>query len=214
MKDDKRIIVFGGGGHGKAVIDLIRVLPGYQVVGVVDDGLAPGSEVMGVRVLGDSQQLKVIYQQGVHLAANAVGGIGNIQTRLEVFRRLKEVGFECPALVHPTAFVEASACIEPGAQLFPHAYLGSEARLGFGAILNYGVGVGHDSMVGAYTNISPGTMLAGDTHVGERVLIGMNVTINIGVHVGNGARIGNGATIKGDVAPDAVVHAGQIWPKS
>ena len=212
MHDSKAILVFGGGGHGKAVIDLIRVLPGYHLAGVVDDHLEPGGFILGAEVLGDSRRLKDLYQQGIHLAANAVGGIGDIQVRVEVFTRLQAAGFELPTLVHPTAFVEASACLEPGAQLFPHAYLGSQASLGFGAILNYGVGVGHDSLIGAYTNISPGSMIAGNARVGERVLIGMNVTINLGVVVGNGARIGNGATVKGDVPEGAVVHAGEVWP--
>ena len=205
------VLVFGGGGHGKAVIDLLRALPAYHLAGVVDDRLAPGDAVMGAPVLpGD---LKSLYRAGIRLAANAVGGIGDISVRVRVFDRLVEAGFGFPTLVHPTAFVEPGAHLAPGAQLFPHAYAGSDATIGFGVILNYGVGVGHDCVVGDYTNISPGAMLAGAVDVGARVLIGMNATINIGVRVGEGARIGNGATVKKDVPPGGIVRAGAIWPE-
>ena len=207
-----QVLVFGGGGHGKAVIDLLRALPAYQVAGVVDDHLAAGDAVMGVPVLAGSD-LESLCAGGIHLAANAVGGIGDISVRVRIFDRLVAAGFGFPTLVHPTAFVEPSARLAAGAQLFPHAYAGSDATIGFGVILNYGVGVGHDCVIGDYTNISPGAMLAGMVSIGSRVLIGMNATINIGVMVGEGARIGNGATVKKDVPPGGVVHAGHIWPE-
>lgn len=206
------LIVYGGGGHGKAVIDLVRILQGYHLVGIVDDQLAEGTQVMSVPVLGGATRLVEIRDGGISLAANAVGGIGNIQSRVTVFDHLREAGFDFPILVHPRAFIEPSAHLEAGTQIFPLAYVGSEAHIGFGAIINYGVGIGHDCKVGDYTNISPGTMLAGSVTIGRRVLIGMNVTINIGVTVDAGARIGNGATVKADVPAGMVVHAGQVWP--
>ena len=40
------IIVYGGGGHGKSLIDLLRSLGVYSILGVVDDGLPSGELVM------------------------------------------------------------------------------------------------------------------------------------------------------------------------
>jgi len=207
------VLVFGGGGHGKAVIDLVRALPGYRAAGIADDRLQPGLEILGVPVLGGSARLGEICAGGIRLAANAVGGIGNIRIRVSIFERLVEAGFDFPTLLHPTAFVEPSGWIAPGAQVFPHAYVGSDSRVGFGVILNTGVIVSHDCTIGDYTNISPGTILAGEVTIGEQALIGMGVTINNQVKIGTGARIGNSATIKRDVPAGAVVHAGQIWPE-
>jgi sugar O-acyltransferase (sialic acid O-acetyltransferase NeuD family) len=206
------VLIFGGGGHGKAVIDLLRALPGYAPAGVIDDHLAPGTAVLGVPVLGDSRALDEVYARGIRAAVNAVGGIGNIAVRDAIFEKLAGAGFAFPTLVHPTAFVEPSARLAEGVQLFPRAYAGSDAEIGFGVILNIGVIVAHDCKIGRTTNISPGAMLAGAVTVGPRVLIGMGVTINIGVQIGEGARVGNSATVKKDVPPGAVVRAGHIWP--
>lgn len=210
--DPTAIIVYGGGGHGKSVIDLLRSLGVYQIMGVVDDGIPPGERILGLPILGGQQVLAELYERGVRMAVNAVGGIGNVATRVKVFQHLAAAGFTCPAVIHPTAFIEASASLSPGVQVFPHAYIGSEARVGFGAIVNTGAIVSHDCTLGEYANVSPGAMLAGEVQVGPGVLIGMGATINLQVRLGAGARIGNGATVKSDVPENGVVRAGSIWP--
>jgi len=210
--DPTAILVYGGGGHGKTLIELIRSLDDYHIVGVVDDNRQTGENILGVPVLGGSGVLREHYSQGVHLAVNAVGGIGNIASRINVFQTLADAGFIFPVLVHPSSFVEPSASLSSGVQVFPHAYIGSDVRVGFGAIVNTGAIVSHDCVLGEYANISPGAMLAGDVHVGSAVLVGMGVTINLGVKIGEAARIGNSAVVKSDVPQRGIVRAGAVWP--
>lgn len=210
--DISALIVYGGGGHGKSLIDLVRLLGTYRLVGVIDDGQPAGGNVLGVPVVGGSDSLSKLYQRGIFQAVNAVGGIGNLSVRQKVFERLAEAGFVCPAVVHPTAFVEASAQLAAGVQVFPHAYVGSSAQVGFGTIVNTSVVVSHDCRLGDCANISPGALLAGGVEVGDQTLIGMGVTVFLGVKIGAGVRIGNGATIKADVPAGTVVQAGMSWP--
>jgi acetyltransferase EpsM len=210
--DPTRIIVYGGGGHGKALIDLLRLLGIYQIAGVIDDGMTAGENILGVAVLGGGDQLEQLFERGVRMAVNAVGGIGNIAVRIKVFRRLAQAGFGFPALVHPAAFVESSAFLSAGVQVFPHAYIGSEVKLGFGAIANTSSVISHECSIGDYANISPGALLAGQVQVGEAALVGMGATVNLQVKIGAGARIGNGATVKSDVPENGIVRAGGIWP--
>jgi sugar O-acyltransferase (sialic acid O-acetyltransferase NeuD family) len=210
--DASALVIYGGGGHGKSLIDLVRTADVYIPVCVVDDGLPSGGELLGVPILGGGEVLAGLYARGARCAVNAVGGIGNLTPRLKVFERLAHEGFNCPAVVHPAAVIEPSANLADGVQVFALAYVGSSARVGFGCIVNTGVILSHDVVMGAYSNVSPGAMLAGAVQVGERVLIGMGVTINLEVKIGSGARIGNGATVKADVPPGGVVHAGTIWP--
>jgi acetyltransferase EpsM len=210
--DPTAIVIYGGGGHGKMVIDLLRARGGYRIVGIIDDGLASGGSILGIPVLGNAQALAELHAQGVRLAVNAVGGIGNIGIRIKVFERLTQAGFTYPAVTHPTAYLDPSASLMAGSQVMALAYLGSEARLGFGCIINTGAIVSHDCQIGSFVNISPGAILAGNVQIGENVLIGMGATVNLGVKIGSGARIGNGATVKSDVPEGGVVRAGAIWP--
>ncbi len=211
--DSTALLIYGGGGHGKSLLELVRAVGIYRVVGFVDDGVLAGETIMGVPVLGGSDVLPDLYAQGVRLAVNAVGGIGVVSVRVKVFRRIAEAGIACPAVVHPTAFMEASAILSPGAQVFPHAYVGSDVTVGFGSIVNTGAIVSHDCQLESYVNISPGAILAGEVKIGDGALIGMGVTVNLGVSIGAGARVGNGATIKSNIPSNGIVRAGTIWPE-
>lgn len=212
------IVIYGGGGHGKSLIELIRSLKIYRIIGILDDGIQSSrtndqpSTIMGLPILGGGERLVELYEQGIRLAVNAIGGIGDIQVRVKIFERLAQHGFACPSLIHPNAYVEPSASLAAGVQVFPHAYIGSETSIGFGAIINTGAIVSHECHIGDYVNLSPGTILAGQVEIGDKVLIGMGVTVNLGVKIGSGARIGNNATIKADVPPNSIIKAGMIHP--
>ena len=211
--DSNKIVVYGAGGHGKAVIDLIRSRGIFTVEGVIDDSLPAGEEVLDVLSLGGRGALAALHHRGIRQAANAVGGIGDIRVRIRVFKLLEEAGFHCPAITHPSAVIEESAEFTHGAQVFPLAYIGTDSRIGFGVIVNTGAIVSHDCRLEDYVNISPGAILAGAVEIGSGTLVGMGVTINLGVRVGAGARIGNGATVKDDVPAGGLVPAGTIWPR-
>jgi acetyltransferase EpsM len=212
--DAQALIIYGGGGHGKSLIDLLHTLGTFQPVGLIDDGLEAGAEVMGLTVFGGGGLLAALSERGLRLAANAVGGVGDIGSRVRVFERILEAGFTCPTLIHPKAFVEPSARLTDGVQVFPHAYVGSDADVGFGVIVNTGSVVSHDCRLEAYANVAPGALLAGGVIVGEGALIGMGVTVNLNVKIGAGARVGNSAVIKQDVPQGMIVHAGAMWPPS
>jgi len=210
--DPIRLVIFGGGGHGKVIIDLVRALGTYQLVGVLDDHLHPGTLILGVPVLGGSEALPRLYEQGVHKVINAVGAIGHVEVRVQIFDMLRQAGFLFPTVIHPMAFVEPSAKIEDGVQILAKSYISSSATIDFGTLINAGVVVSHDCNLGKYVNLSPGAMLAGGVVLKDRVQVGMAATINIDITVGEGARIGNSAVVKADVPPATKVHAGTIWP--
>lgn len=212
-KDPSSIIVYGGGGHGKAVIELIRAMGRFNPIGVIDDGRQPGDWVLDVLVLGGEDMLPAIKAAGCKLAVNAVGGIGAMSSRIKVFEKIWQGGFDSPNLVHPSAVVEPSAIPSTAAQIFPHAYIGSSVKLGRGCIINTGAIVSHDCLLADYVNLAPGSILAGAVTVGEGTLIGMGVTVNLNVRIGASVRIGNGATVKGDVPDGGIVRAGGIWPE-
>lgn len=210
--DPGAVVIFGGGGHGKTVIDLVRAMGTYRIVGVFDDGLPEGSEVLGVPVLGGSKDLAEWHNRGIQLAVNAVGGIGNYRTRLKIFDLLTQAGFRFPVLVHPSAVIERSAILETGTQVLAQAYVGSAARVGFGTVLNAGAVVSHDCVLGQVVNLSPGATLAGNVRVENYAQIGMRATVNMQITVGECALLGNGSTVKADVPPNTRVRAGTIWP--
>ena len=211
--DPSAVVIYGGGGHAKALIELMAAEGKYRVVGVLDDHLAVGSKLFTVPVLGGGDWLLRLKGQGIGYVVNAVGGIGDITPRLKIYERIAAAGLKVPSVVHPRAYVEKSAVIGEGNQIFFNAYIGSDTQIGFGVIVNTGAILSHDCVLGDFVNVSPGAILAGAVSVAERTLIGMGVTINLGVKIGKGVRIGNSAVIKADVPDNTIVRAGAIWPE-
>ena len=210
--DATKVIIYGGGGLSKMIIESVRVLGCYQIVGIIDDGIPKGTDVIGSPVLGGAEMLPELFQSGVRLAVNSVGGIGNYKVRLNVFHQLAKAGFVCPAIVHPTAHVDPSARLGAGVLILAQSYVSGNAVVGMGSLINNSVVVSHDCVLGVCTSLSPGAMTAGDVIIEDFAQIGMNATVNIGVRVGKECRIGNGATIKKDVPPGTRVYAGSLWP--
>jgi UDP-perosamine 4-acetyltransferase len=209
---NSRIVIYGAGGHAKAVMEMVQAIGAFRIAGILDDNAAlAGTSVLGIPVLGAREFLPQLVEQGVRLAANGVGGIIDINIRLKLFDLLAGYGLAFPILCHPRATVEASAQICDGVQVFANAYVGSSALLHEKCMINTGAIVSHDCEIGAFTHIAPGAMLAGHVHVGEKALVGMGVTTMIGLKIGSGARIGNGAVLLADVPDRAIVPAGKVW---
>jgi sugar O-acyltransferase (sialic acid O-acetyltransferase NeuD family) len=205
------LLIFGGGGHAKTIIDMVTQIGAWTIAGIVDDNPAIGTQVLGQPVLGTRLVLQTLLEQGVKKAVNGVGGIIDIGVRVRIFELLERAGFTFPALIHPRATVEPSAKVRDGVQVFANAYVGSEAILHAKCMINTNAVVSHDCEIGTYTHIAPGALLAGNVHVGEQTLIGMGVTTAIGVNIGARVRIGNGAIILADVPDKMVIQAGRYW---
>jgi acetyltransferase EpsM len=210
--DAAKVIIYGGGGLSKMIIETVRALSVYQIVGIIDDNMEPGKMIIGSPVLGGAEIMPDLYQQGIRTAVNSVGGIGNYKIRLNVFQQLANAGFICPAIVHPTAHIDPSARLEAGVLVLAQSYVSGSAVVGMGTLINNSVVISHDCILGVCTNFSPGAMIAGDAVIGDFTQIGMNATVNIGVKVGRECLIGNGATIKANIQDGTRIHAGAIWP--
>ena len=211
--DPTKVVIYGGGGLSKMIIETVRVLGTYKILGVIDDNMEKGTDVIGSPVIGGADVLPDLRKDGVRLVVNSVGGIGNYKVRLDIFKKLAEEGFVCPAIVHPTAHIDPSAHLNAGVLVLAQSYISGNAFIGMGSLINNSVVVSHDCILGVCTNLSPGAKIAGDAIIDDFVQIGMNATVNIGVKIGKECLIGNGATIKKDVPPGTRVYAGEIWPK-
>jgi acetyltransferase EpsM len=210
--DATKVVIFGGGGLSKMIIETVRVLGAYQIEGIIDDNIKPGETVIGSPVLGGSEILPELFNKGIRMAVNSVGGIGIYKVRLNIFQQLADAGFVCPVIIHPTAHVDPSARLAAGVLVLAQSYISGSASVGMGSLINNSVVVSHDCVLGVCTNLSPGAMIAGDAVIGDFTQVGMNATVNIGVKVGRECLIGNGATIKNNVPDGTRVHAGAIWP--
>lgn len=199
----ERFLVWGAGGHGKVVADIIRAL-GHEVVGYVDrDASRVGAtaEPGGARVLlaeADFLPETALDRPTMTGDATAVAlGIGANAARLDAARRISDELL--PALVHPSATVSEWAVVGRGTIVFPRAVINAAAVVGRAAIVNTAAVVEHDCVVGDGAHVSPGAILLGGVRVGEGSWIGAGAVVLPGTCVASRAVVGAGAVVTRDV---------------
>ncbi|MCB4820840.1 acetyltransferase [Roseicella aerolata] len=197
----EKLVILGAGGHGRALIELLRELGGIEPVGLVDATPAL-PEMLGLPVLGDESVLPGLRRAGVGLACIA---IGDAAARLAAAERLAALGFGFPPLVHPAAIRARSATVGEGSVVLPRAVLGAAARVGRFCIVNTGAILEHDVVVEEGAHCAPGCVLPGGVRVGARALVGAGAACRPYVTIGAGAVVGTGAAVTEDVPPGAVV---------
>lgn len=200
------MLILGGGGHGKMLIDLLRQHGGYAPAAIAD-ARYPMDDVLGVPVVcGDSyEEVAAVAGDGIRYAAHGIGMVTDHARRHEPFERLRRAGFMLPNLIHPKAAVEPSAEMGEGNQILALAVVGSDVVMGDSCIINSGVVVSHDCRLGTNVHLAPGALLAGGVEVGDHTLVGMGVTVYLGVRIGRNVVIHNGARVVRDVPDGAVI---------
>lgn len=209
---ERSIVVFGAGGLGRSLVEVIQREGSFDVLCVVDDAIE--GDLLGVPIVGGRGLLGQLRNAGARHGVNAVGGIGRMKSRIAVFDLLAAEGFEPATIVDPGAIVSPSAQLEPGVHAMPGAVVWSLAQIGRNALLNTNVVVSHDCVIGQNVHLAPGATLAGETTVGEGTLVGMGVTTRVGARIGARSIVGNGVVVNDDIPDGTIVPSGTVWPSS
>ena len=188
------IVVYGAGGHGKVVAEIL-ITCGRDLQGFIDDNPSlRGSSVLGLPVYSADEWLRSHEHAGVAL------GIGINVAREQVAVRIRHSGCSVLTVVHPGALVSRNARIGEGAAVMPGAVLNPDCEIGEGAIINSGAIVEHDAQIGRYSHLSPNSAAGGGAIVGAYAHIGMGASVLPLKRVGTNCVIGAGAIVTSDIA--------------
>lgn len=191
----ERFAVFGAGGHGRVVADIILACGG-EIAFVLDD-LPQGKALAGKNAITPNEFFTLALQKEVKIAL----AIGNNATRKAVFEAFKQRGFEIPSLIHPSAILSQSATISEACVVMPNVVVNARSTIGVGVILNTACVVEHDCKVGGFCHIAPRSVLCGGVNVGEDTHIGAGSVVIEGKSVGEGCFIGAGSVVISDIGP-------------
>lgn len=159
-KAENVIAVIGGGGHAKVVINILRKLRKYRILGYTDP--TDNGALLTVPYLGSDDDLIVLTATEGNL--NAALGVGQValgQPRYELWSRLRSAALAFPSVVSPAAIVNDDVCMGEGCVVMDGAVINTGVRMGDGVIVNTNSTIEHDVRLQEWVHVAPGATISG-----------------------------------------------------
>jgi len=187
------ILLIGGGGHCKSVIDVIEQEGRFNIVGIVEKPDFLETDVLGYQIIGNDSDLGDLAKK-YEYALITVGQIKSPSLRIKLFDLATKAGFTLPNIISPNAYVSKHSSIGKGVVVMHNAIVNTNASIGDNCIINSKALIEHDCLISKNCHIST------------------NATINGGVTVESGCFIGSSATTKESITIDenSFIKAGSL----
>ena len=167
----EKIILIGGGGHCKSVIDVIEATEKYLIYGIIDIKENIGKKISDHEIIGcdDDIPTYIKHCNNIHVS---IGHIKSNELRIKLFNSLKTYGVKFPVIISPVAYISKHAQIAEGTIIMHHAIVNTGAVIGFNTIINSKALIEHDACIGNHCHISTGSIINGGTKVGDNTFFG------------------------------------------
>lgn len=191
----RRIVIFGAGGHGREVLQLVRDINRVKLEWLfegflVDPAYMNDTLLHNSPILGDINWLK--NNPGVELIV-AVGDPAARHRITNTIRQLYDNPFA--TLIHPRAWVGDHVSIGVGSVICAGCLITTDVLIGEHVHVNIGSTLSHDVVLGDYATLSPNVSLTGNTKIGAGAEIGTGSIVIPRLTVGEWSVIGAGSTV-------------------
>ena len=212
MGDGPRdLLVVGGGGHARVVIEAALSRPEeWRVLGFTDpETRDETTEMLGVRRLGSDEAISFwLGQPGPVWCVLGVGAVGGPGMRPQI---AADAGprekIRWATVVHRAAWLSPSARLGEGTVVMAGAVVNSGATLGAHVVVNTCAVIEHDVRVGDHSQMASGAVIGGGAVIGEATYVGLGARVRDHVTVGSRSLVAMGAVVVRDVG-DGLTVAG------
>ena len=189
----KSLILVGGGGHCKSVIDVAECA-GYNILGILDRPEEVGKKVLRYDVIGTDDDMSKYADKAEFIVT--VGQIKSADLRIKLHKMIADAGCHLATIIAPTAHVSKHATIGEGSVIMHQAVVNANAQIGRGCIINTFANIEHDVHIMDYCHISTGVMVNGECKVGKRCFIGSQSVLANCITIGDDIIVGAGSCVR------------------
>ena len=143
------LLILGAGGLGQAVAEIAKISGNFARYAFLDDRLS--SDVT----------LDALDHLSQHTAdfTHCIAAFGNNSLRAFYTAKIKELGFQLPVIVHPSAVISYMAHVAPGTIVRENVVISHEVIVEEGCLLNIGCLIDHNCHIGAFSHIPMGAVV-------------------------------------------------------
>lgn len=189
----KNLILLGGGGHCKSVIDVAESA-GYTILGILDKPEEVGKNVLSYQVIGTDDDIDKYVDKAEFVIT--VGQIKSSTLRRKISERVENAGGRLATVIAPDAVVSKYASIGQGTVILHHCVVNADARIGRNCIINTMANIEHDVQIGDFCHISTGTMVNGTVKIGSDTFVGSGSVIYNNIEIPKDSIIPAGTTVR------------------
>lgn len=186
----EKILLVGGGGHCRAVIDVIEAEDKYSIAGIIDKEELLGEKVLGYEVIGCDDDLGSLFETYKY-AVVTVGQIRSNTLKVKLFKLLKDIGYNLPVIKSPLAYVSKHSQVDEGTVIMHQSLVNANVKIGKNCIINTKALIEHDSVVEDNCHISTASVINGGVVVKEGTFFGSNATTRESVEVSGFIKAGS-----------------------
>ena len=192
----KKLILVGGGGHCKSVIDVAESA-GFHILGILDVPENVGNNVLDYSIIGTDNQIPDYVNDALFIVT--VGHIKDAALRIKLHQKIFEAGGTLATIVASTAHISKYAQIGEGSVIMHQAVVNADVIIGKGCIINTFANVEHDATIGEYCHISTGAMINGNCVIGKETFFGSQSVMVNGIEITPGCVIGAGSLVRKNI---------------
>ncbi|MBR6369845.1 MAG: acetyltransferase [Bacteroidaceae bacterium] len=189
----KNLILLGGGGHCKSVIDVAESA-GYTILGILDKPEEVGKNVLSYQVIGTDDDIDKYVDKAEFVIT--VGQIKSSTLRRKISERVENAGGRLATVIAPDAVVSKYASIGQGTVILHNCVVNADARIGRNCIINTMANIEHDVQIGDFCHISTGTMVNGTVKIGSDTFVGSGSVIYNNIEIPKDSIIPAGTTVR------------------
>ncbi len=195
----RRIMLIGGGGHCRSIIDCAKRMCVFDEIGIIDT-LDKGYN--DVPVIGCDDDISQLTKKGWLEAIISVGSIGNTNARRKIYDLICKNGISLTSIIDPSAIIAEDVEIGEGTFIGKGVIINSGSRIEKCSIINTNAVVEHDCFVGEFSHISSGSILCGHVTIGSDSHVGAGSVLRQQITIGNRVLLGIGSVVTKDISSD------------
>jgi len=193
---NKNLILVGGGGHCKSVIDVAESA-GYTIKGILDLPEKVGEKILGYPIIGTDEDISDFVHEVLFLVT--VGQIKDASLRINLHQKIVNAGGKLATVIAANAHVSNYAKIGEGTVVMHQAMVNADSVIGKSCIINTSANIEHDVVIGDYCHISTGAIINGNCKIGCGTFFGSQSVMVNGLEIAEGCVIGAGSTVRKDL---------------
>lgn len=178
----QEIILIGGGGHCKSVIDVIENENKFDIVGIVDVKEKIGESILGYKIIACDDDLENLAKKYNNFLIT-IGQIKSPSIRIRILKKLENLKVNLPVIISPFSHVSKHSVIGEGTVIMHNVIVNAGAKIGKNCIINSKALIEHDAKIGNNCHISTNAKINGDcivksnTFIGSGAILLNNITI-------------------------------------